>query len=126
MRALIVIALLSAELEAPRPATCTLEGRVALTPNKKTKPQFRTVVVYVDGPRDAAHAEHVYKIVQKNREFLPATTVVHAGDAIEFINDDKFAHDVFSAARQNPFYSQSSSQSVTEKRPFPPSGPVRI
>src|SRR5437660_997430 len=55
MRALIVIALLSAELEAPKPSTCTLEGQVLLTPNKKTKPQFRTVVVYVDGPIGATY-----------------------------------------------------------------------
>ena len=67
-----------------------------------------------------AHAgEHV--VSQKGKAFAPGKLVVQTGDSVRFVNDDPFAHNVFSLSDTKSFdlgsYGQGLSKSVTLDKP---------
>jgi plastocyanin len=49
----------------------------------------------------ATTAEHV--VNQKNKAFLQKKLVVKVGDSVKFMNDDPFAHNVFSLSEAKSF-----------------------
>ncbi|MBK7864002.1 MAG: hypothetical protein IPJ65_36430 [Archangiaceae bacterium] len=126
MRALVFMVLLGADALPPEPkGTCSFEGRVVLT--RDSEPiEPNGVVVYVDKQRDSNHTPKTHRMEQKDREFKPQVLVVHTDDWVQFVNMDKYAHDVYSADERNAFYAQASKRDTTEKREFKIAGPVRI
>jgi plastocyanin len=64
-------------------------------------------------------AEHV--VNQKNKNFSIKTIKVQAGDSVKFVNDDPFAHNVFSLSDVKSFdlgsYGQGLAKSVLLDKP---------
>lgn len=60
-------------------------------------------------------------VTQKNKSFSDKTVKVKVGDSIKFINDDNFAHNVFSLSDTKSFdlgtYSKGGVKSVTFDKP---------
>ena len=67
----------------------------------------------------AQAGEHV--VSQKGKAFLPNKLVVQPGDSVKFVNDDPFAHNVFSLSEAKSFdlgsYGQGLAKSVLLDRP---------
>jgi plastocyanin len=80
------------------------------------------VVVYLESVPDAAPgpAQAVKQIQQRDLAFLPELTVVVTGETVEFPNQDKVFHNVFSLSRAARFdlglYKSGASKSVTFTR----------
>ena len=62
------------------------------------------------------HAAGEHTVSQKNRTFGPKKLVVKAGDRVTFVNEDPFAHNVFSLSDTKSFdlgsYGQGQGKSV--------------
>ena len=69
----------------------------------------------------AATAAQEYTVTQKNKAFSAATLTVHAGDKVNFRNEDAFVHNVFSLTDAQPFdlgtYPQGQAKTVTFAKP---------
>lgn len=67
----------------------------------------------------AQAGEHV--VSQKGKSFAPKKLVVQQGDSVKFVNDDPFAHNVFSLSDTKSFdlgsYGQGLSKSVVMDKP---------
>lgn len=76
------------------------------------------VVIVVLGPAWAA-SEHV--VSQKGKAFSAKKMTVQAGDSVKFVNDDPFAHNVFSLSDAKSFdlgsYGQGVAKSVVLDKP---------
>jgi plastocyanin len=80
------------------------------------------VVVYLEGvPEPARGAGPTPKMIQRNLAFLPELVVVRRGDSVEFPNEDKVFHNVFSVSEGAKFdlglYKSGSSKIVTFRAP---------
>jgi plastocyanin len=68
----------------------------------------------------SAHAEE-HVVVQKNKSFPTKKLTVHVGDTVKFVNDDPFAHNIFSLSDTKSFdlgsYGHGLSKSVTMDKP---------
>ena len=62
----------------------------------------------------AQAGEHV--VSQKGKSFAPKKLVVQQGDSVKFVNDDPFAHNVFSLSEAKSFdlgsHGQGTSKSI--------------
>lgn len=110
-------------------APCTLWGQVDLIRDGKKVDASGRVVVYVH--KVAATAlrpgnAKKHTIRQIHTEFEPKLLVVQMSDSIEFYNEDKDEHSVFSNAAANTFEFRKSRQGVTGTKTFMFQGPVRI
>jgi plastocyanin len=92
-------------------------GKVKLPPDADA----RAVFVYLKGPgltRTVPKAPMVIR--QKNKQFGPRVIAVVRGTAVEFPNDDRIMHNVFSRSAGNVFdlghYKRGASKSVTFKK----------
>ncbi|MGB1014158.1 MAG: carboxypeptidase regulatory-like domain-containing protein [Nannocystaceae bacterium] len=80
------------------------------------------VVVYLEGVRGPplAPPSEAHEIRQVNKQFVPAVSAVVVGTTIDFPNDDKFFHNVFSLSQTAPFdlglYKSGTSKVVTVER----------
>ncbi len=63
----------------------------------------------------------IYHINQKLAKFIPDFSVISVGDTVEFPNQDKISHNVFSYSKPNDFdlgiYPHGTSKSVTFNHP---------
>lgn len=99
----------------------SVEGTVVLTRDGEPRGTQANIVVYLkdvpSSPRDLA-AKHVIR--QRDLQFSPRVSVVVKGTTVEFPNDDKVFHNVFSASRAARFdlglYRSGSSKSVELRR----------
>ncbi len=120
--ALIMTGLMSAQEAAPEKSLAEIHLRVASSlPGK-----FRAVpaVAWLT-PLEGTYvppfrSERRYRLLQKNRTFIPHLQVIPVGAAIEFPNADPFFHNVFSLFEGKRFdlglYEAGSSKSVTFPR----------
>ena len=117
----IVVALLST-------GPCTLQGSVELTTNGRKLNAGGKVALYVESDRPIRFEtpNQTRSILQKGLQFVPKVLVVLKGDLIQFKNEDKDEHGVFS--RDVPaFQRERSREGVTGKPvPFTVTGAVRI
>lgn len=100
-------------------AAGAVEGTVTIKAKGKAKRDRSGVVVYLDGVKgkvpkvDAA-------VTQRDKAFTPALTVVTKGSTVEFPNQDKIFHNVFSVSRAQRFdlglYKSGTSKSVKLRR----------
>jgi plastocyanin len=89
---------------------------------KKIRFSAALCAVALAGP--LAAAEHV--VSQKGKAFSVRKLAVKAGDAVKFLNEDPFAHNVFSLSDAKSFdlgsYGQGGAKSVT----FDKAGSVEV
>jgi plastocyanin len=73
-----------------------------------------------------ASAAEEHLVSQKNKSFSQKTVKVKVGDSVKFVNDDAFAHNVFSLSDTKSFdlgtYSKGGTKSVT----FDKAGTVEV
>ena len=102
---------------AQKAATGSVEGHVAVT-GRKAAGDSSKVVVEVHAAGDVAPGKAV--IHQKNQTFHPDLVVVPKNSTVDFPNDDKIFHNVFSLSRAARFdlglYKSGSTRSVQVKR----------
>src|SRR5215813_1133297 len=85
--------------------TTTVSGQVAVQHNPESakrngKVDNSNVVIWLE-PKDVGGNMHSpgrlqWRLVQKNKQFVPALLVVPVGSSVEFPNQDPFFHNVFS------------------------------
>jgi hypothetical protein len=84
--------------------TATVSGQVAVQPAPETKRSGKldhsNAVIWLEPKetnRDLPPAGRLqWRLVQKNKQFIPALLVVPVGSRVEFPNQDPFFHNVFS------------------------------
>lgn len=101
------------------PATGAIAGSVTL---RQGTPASGVVVFLAQSPRlDAPAGDVVRTVVQKDLRFSPDLTVIPRGGTVEFPNDDRVFHNVFSLSSPRRFdlglYRDGASRSVTFPRP---------
>lgn len=120
MTKLVIIALaLLAGLPARAhgsPATGTITGSVVV----KGRKDSAGVLVHVEGTPAAPAAPRGHAVIrQREKQFVPPVTVVVRGATVDFPNDDKFFHNVFSVSRPARFdlglYKSGTTKSVEMK-----------
>src|SRR5215475_12298049 len=83
-------------------------------------PARADVVVYLEGLPSKPSAEKGPQIKQKDQQFSPRVVVVEKGQTVEFPNEDKIFHNVFSVTDGSKFdlglYKSGESKAVTFKR----------
>ncbi len=123
-RLLPVGPLLVLALAAPAWAqsTGTLTGKVTRVTEDGTPAENSIAVVYLEGvPFTPRPASEKPLIRQKDLAFEPELSVIQTGTSIEFPNEDKVFHNVFSVSKSARFdlglYKNGASKTVTFNRP---------
>ena len=103
---------------AEKAPTGSVEGRAVVTGRKSGSDHSRVVVeVHAGGKAAPARAT----IHQKNQTFRPDLVVVPKDSTVDFPNDDKIFHNVFSLSRAARFdlglYKSGTTKSVQVRRP---------
>ena len=96
-----------------------IEGKIRVLKDGKARSDSSNVVVYLEGV-SATVAERKHAIRQRNLQFEPRVSVVVKGTTVDFPNEDKVYHNVFSTSRPARFdlglYRSGSSKAVQFKR----------
>lgn len=113
--AFLVLALVTASAHA-KPNTGDVKGTIKI----KNKKDAKGVVVYLEGvPGDPPKQKNAV-IKQREKQFDPPLTIVVKGTTVDFPNEDKIFHNVFSVSRSARFdlglYKSGSMKSVEMKR----------
>jgi plastocyanin len=79
------------------------------------------VVVYIESmPKKYAALKKVRAMAQRDKSFVPSVIAITKGSSVDFPNEDKFFHNVFSLSEGNTFdlglYRAGESKSVTFER----------
>ena len=95
----------------------SVTGTVTIQQGSGTKSDRRNVVVYLEGVPSPVRTPTPREMHQRDLSFFPWLLVVEKGTTINFPNDDKVFHNVFSVSRGARFdlglYKSGSSKSVT-------------
>ena len=121
----MLLQILALVVSGPAPAPCSIEGQVKFVKNGAPAAPDELVVIYVDGLTSAASPKS-HQIKQINRQFTPRVQVVQMNDTVEFVNEDKELHSVFSRSDDDPFDFKASKKGKTGERPFLNSGSVMV
>jgi plastocyanin len=96
-----------------------VSGTVTVEKDGAEKRDRSGVVVYLEGVA-AVPSEERPQIRQREQQFTPRLTVIPRGTTVEFPNEDKIFHNVFSVSAGAKFdlglYKSGESKSVTFKR----------
>ncbi len=96
-------------------------GQVTVLQDGAPKGDRSGVVVSIEGLPPRPPEGRRPQIKQKDQQFTPRLTVVEKGQTIEFPNEDKIFHNVFSVSDGAKFdlglYKSGESKAVTFKRP---------
>jgi plastocyanin len=94
------------------------------TPPPREIPDQRRAVVFLEkGPAEALEAREPVRarMDQRNETFLPHVLTIDAGTLVDFPNNDKTYHNVFSLSRTRKFdlgrYAAGKSKSIRFERP---------
>src|SRR5262245_37088089 len=109
---------------------CSIDGQVKLLKKGAAVSPAELVVVYVDEslpklPTPVPKAEHAV-IRQIDKQFSPRVKVVMMNETIDFVNEDKELHSVFSNTEIDTFDLKASKKGNTGPHTFLNSGPVMI
>lgn len=99
-----------------------------LNQDGQARKQRSNIAVFIEGvqaPVDTAvHSENLHEnpgVSQRGRRFRPGTLPVEKGTTVDFHNDDRVLHNVFSLSKNQPFdlgnYEHGTSRSVTFDNP---------
>ena len=100
-----------------KPNTGEVKGTIKI----KNKKDAKSVVVYLENvPGDPPKMKNAV-IKQREKQFEPPLTIVVRGTTVDFPNEDKIFHNVFSVSRPARFdlglYKSGTMKSVEMKRP---------
>ncbi|EYF06806.1 carboxypeptidase regulatory-like domain-containing protein [Chondromyces apiculatus] len=99
----------------------TVTGTVTVLKDGAPRADRSGIVVYLEGAPGPLVAAKGRAIQQKDLAFVPGVMVVTTGTTLEFPNEDKVFHNVFSVSKAARFdlglYKSGSSKSVTLKNP---------
>lgn len=107
----------------PVAKTGVVSGTVAIMAADGKRKPAAGVVVYFEAADALTRptSNIVRKVSQRNKAFKPELTVIPKGGVVEFPNDDRVFHNVFSLSKSQRFdlglYRDGDSRSVTFKRP---------
>ena len=105
------------ESHAEAPAVGNVSGVVTVLVDDAPKANRSGVVVYLENVPGAPATSGKREIRQKNLTFTPGLMVIVKGTTVEFPNDDKVFHNVFSVSKAARFdlglYKSGESKSVT-------------
>jgi hypothetical protein len=123
MRSLLIAALVMvfAREAGSKPQVGTVKGTVSIIKGGKARGDNKGVVVYLeDVPGTPPPPKDHATIKQREKQFEPPLTVVVKGTTIDFPNEDKIFHNVFSVSRPARFdlglYKSGTAKSVEMKR----------
>ncbi|HSN98018.1 MAG TPA: carboxypeptidase regulatory-like domain-containing protein [Candidatus Nanopelagicales bacterium] len=101
--------------------TGLVAGSVTVLADGAPKADRSGIAVYLEGVPGALPPGPTRHVRQKDLNFLPGITVVTTGTTVEFPNEDKVFHNVFSVSSAARFdlglYKSGTSKSVTLKKP---------
>jgi plastocyanin len=125
--ALVLLAMAAAPVgPAASAGAGAVAGHVRITKNGGPKGDRSQVVVYLEGVPEPARgagapAGAATKIRQRDNTFWPGLVVVRRGESVEFPNEDKVFHNVFSVSEAAKFdlglYKSGTSKVVTFREP---------
>ena len=103
-----------------KPANGTVKGAITVTVKGKAKTDNKGVIVYLENvPGTPAKAKNAV-VRQREKQFDPPLTIVVKGTTVDFPNEDKIFHNVFSVSRPARFdlglYKSGTAKSVEMKR----------
>lgn len=118
---LAFVALLFSSVATSAPKTGTVRGSINVLAKGAPKADKSKVVVYLEGvPGDPPKQKNA-SIRQVEKQFDPPLTIVVKGTTVDFPNEDKIFHNVFSVSRPARFdlglYKSGTAKSVEMKRP---------
>jgi plastocyanin len=104
-----------------KPAQGSVRGSVTVRVKGKLKVDKKGVVVYLDNVPGPPPKAKKAVIRQREKQFDPPLTIVVKGTTVDFPNEDKIFHNVFSVSRPARFdlglYKSGTAKSVEMKRP---------
>jgi plastocyanin len=104
-----------------KPQTGIVKGSISVTRGGKAKADKTGVIVYLEGVAGTPPTPKDHAIIrQREKQFEPPLTVVVKGTTVDFPNEDKIFHNVFSVSRPARFdlglYKSGTQKSVEMKR----------
>jgi plastocyanin len=104
-----------------KPQTGIVKGKVSVLKGGKAKGDNKGVVVYLQGVAGTPPVPKDHAIIrQREKQFEPPLTIVVKGTTVDFPNEDKIFHNVFSLSRPARFdlglYKSGEKRSVEMKR----------
>lgn len=119
---LLSVLAVSAGLSLAAPSS-DLTGRVTVLRDGSPKKDRSDVVVYLKGVPDALPddtSKLVSRIYQRDKQFTPAVSVALLGSNVEFPNEDKIFHNVFSLSKAARFdlglYKEGTARTIKAKK----------
>ena len=123
MRSLVIAALVMvfAREATSKPQVGTVKGTVSVVKDGKAKGDNKGVVIYLENVPGTPPTPKDHAIIkQREKQFEPPLTVVVKGTTIDFPNEDKIFHNVFSVSRPARFdlglYKSGTAKSVEFKK----------
>jgi plastocyanin len=111
---------LTATLAITKTATGGVKGTVDVTSGGSAKANKSGVVIYLENVPGTPAKQKNATIKQKEKQFDPPLTIVVKGTTVDFPNEDKIFHNVFSVSRPARFdlglYKSGTQKSVEMKR----------
>jgi plastocyanin len=109
-----------ADIAQSAPKGGSVKGSVAVLAKGTPKKDRSGVVVYLEGVPGVPPKQKNATIRQREKQFDPPLTIVVKGTTVDFPNEDKIFHNVFSVSRPARFdlglYKSGSMKSVEMKR----------
>ena len=104
-----------------KPQLGTVKGSVSVLKGGKAKADKTGVIIYLEGVAGTPPAPKDHAIIrQREKQFDPPLSVVVRGTTVDFPNEDKIFHNVFSVSRPARFdlglYKSGTMKSVEMKR----------
>jgi len=121
MTKLVIVALAVVACLPPRAGGAPATGKVTGTVVVKGRKDGGGVLVYLEGVAGAPTAPRDHAVIrQREKQFDPPVTIVVRGTTVDFPNEDKMFHNVFSVSRPARFdlglYKSGTAKSVEMKR----------
>jgi len=105
---------------APAAEVGVVAGSITIEKDGAPKANRSGVVIYLENVPGPPPAPQKKEMRQKNLTFTPGTMVIVKGTTVEFPNDDKVFHNVFSVSQASRFdlglYKSGDSKAVTFKK----------
>ncbi len=118
--AVIAVAALGASSALTKTTNGGVKGTIRVTANGATKAKPSGVVVYLENVPGTPPKQKNATIRQREKQFDPPLTIVVKGTTVDFPNEDKIFHNVFSVSRPARFdlglYKSGTQKSVEMKR----------
>ena len=116
----VALAVLAGDARS-KPSQGTVRGSVSVLVKGKPKADKKGVVIYLENvPGTPPKPKNNAVIRQREKQFDPPLTIVVKGTTIDFPNEDKIFHNVFSVSRPARFdlglYKSGTAKSVEMKR----------